>query len=97
MAFFSDTQETASRFGDYIEEFQKTFRANGIAFGSPDDFFAVARKLNASTQLRADLSTLVKSIIDRESGTVSLRTILTIIALASGGPPSTSSSTSSSA
>jgi TonB family protein len=85
MTFFSDSQETVSRFGGYIDELQDFFRSSGVAFGVPDNFFAFARRLQKDTQLRGNLSVLAKSFMERESK-VSLRTILTILAVASGGP-----------
>jgi TonB family protein len=85
MTYFSDSQETISRFGDYIDEFQSVFRSNDVDYGTSDDFFAFARSLNYDAQLRDSLSALVKSIMAREDK-VPLRTILTIIAVASGGP-----------
>jgi TonB family protein len=85
MPYFSDSQEALSRFGDYIEEFQSVFRSNDVDYGTPDDFFALARSLNYDAQLRANLSAQAKSVMARENK-VPLRTILTIIAVASGGP-----------
>jgi TonB family protein len=85
MAFFSDSQETISRFGSYIDELQDLFRTSGVPFGEPGNFFAFARKLQKDIQLRDNLSPLTKSIMERESE-VSLRTLLTILAIASGGP-----------
>jgi TonB family protein len=85
MTYFSDSQETVSRFGDYIDEFQNVFRSNGVDYGTSDDFFAFARTLNYDAQLRASLSAVVKSIMTREDK-IPLRTILSIIAVASGGP-----------
>ncbi|NYF52584.1 energy transducer TonB [Tunturiibacter gelidoferens] len=85
MTFFSDSQETISRFGEYIDELQDFFRSSGVAFGVPDNFFTFARRLQKDTQLRADLSVLAKTFMERESQ-VSLRTVLTILAVASGGP-----------
>jgi TonB family protein len=85
MMFFSDSQDIVSRFGDSIEEFRRVFRANDVDFGTPDDFFAFSRTLKHDTQLRGGLSALAKSVMAKENE-VSLRTILTIIAVASGGP-----------
>jgi len=85
MTYFLDSQETISLFDAYIEEFQRVFRAKGIEFGSSDDFFSFARTLNHHIELREDLVVLVKSILEKENGNVSLRTILTILAVASGG------------
>jgi hypothetical protein len=84
MNFFSDTQETASRFGDYIDDLHDVFRCNGVDFGAPEDFFAFARTLKYHSELRCDVLRVVKSVM--ESGTnISFRTILTVIAVASGG------------
>jgi outer membrane biosynthesis protein TonB len=85
MSFFLNPQETAHRYGDYIEELRAILAANNIKFGSPDNFFAFARRLQSDDLLPGDLSRMVKSIIERETDTVSLRTILTIIAIAVGG------------
>jgi TonB family protein len=85
MAFFSDSQETISRFGGSIDELQDFFRTSAVPYGEPDDFFAFARKLRKDTRLRANLSVLAKSIMERENE-ISLRIFLTILAIASGGP-----------
>ena len=84
MDFFSDTQEAASRFADYIEDLRDVFRCNGVDFGSAEDFFAFARTLRYHSDLRGDVLRVVKSVMDGETN-VSFRTILTIIAVASGG------------
>jgi TonB family protein len=85
MDFFSDTQETASRFGDYIDDLHDVFRCNGIDFGSPEDFFAFARTVKYHSELRGDMLRVVKSVMESETN-ISFRTILTVIAVASGGP-----------
>jgi outer membrane biosynthesis protein TonB len=85
MTNFLDAQETVDRFGVYIQELRAILKANSLKFGSPDNFFAFARRLQSDDLLRADLSRMVKFLIERESSTVSLKTILTVIAIASGG------------
>jgi TonB family protein len=85
MIFFSDTQETASRFVDTIDDLHDVFRCNGIDFGSPEDFFAFARTVKYHSELRGDVLRVVKFVMESETN-ISFRTILTIIALASGGP-----------
>jgi TonB family protein len=90
MTFFSDTQETVSVFGGYIEEFQHVLRENQVNFGTPSDFLPFARSLNRETPLREDLAVLVQSVMEREKN-ISLRKILSIIVIASGGPDLTSS------
>ncbi len=85
MDFFSDTRETASHFGDYIDDLHDVFRCNDVDFGAPEDFFAFARTLKYHSELRGDVMRVVKSVMDGETN-VAFRTILTIIAVASGGP-----------
>ena len=85
MTFYSDSQETISRFGNLIDELQDFFRTSAVPYGEPGDFFAFARRLRKDTQLRANLSILTKSIMERESE-ISLRIFITILAIASGGP-----------
>ncbi len=86
MAFFLDAQETAHRFGDYIEELRTILTTNKIKFGSPDNLCAFARRLQSDDLLPGDLSRMVESIVEREDSTISLRAILSIIAIAVGGP-----------
>jgi len=85
MTIFLDTRETADRFGDYIEELRAIFVANNIKFGSPDNFFEFARRLQSDDLLPGDLSRMIESITERENDDISPRTILTIIAIAVGG------------
>jgi TonB family protein len=84
MNFFSDPQVAASRFGDYIEDLHDVFRCNGIDFGSPQDFLAFARVVKYHSDLRGDVMRVVKSLMESEMN-ISFRTILTVIAVASGG------------
>jgi TonB family protein len=85
MNFFSDPHETALRFGDFIDDLHDVFRCHGVDFGSPEDFFAFARTLKRHSELRVDVLRVVKSVMDSEAN-ISFRTILTVIAVASGGP-----------
>lgn len=85
MDFFSDPQATALRFGDVIDDLHDVFRCHGINFGSPDDFFAFARTLKYHSELRSDLMRVVKFVMESETN-VTFRTLLTILAVASGGP-----------
>jgi TonB family protein len=85
MTILLDAQETVDRFGVYIQELRAILKANNLKFGSPDNFFAFAQRLQSDDLLRTDLSRMVKFFIERNNSKVSLRTILTIIAIASGG------------
>lgn len=84
MILLSDTQETTSRFGEYLEDFRDVFRCNGVDFGSPEDFLVFARTVKYHSELRCDVARVANAVIENEAN-VSLRTILTIIAAASGG------------
>jgi outer membrane biosynthesis protein TonB len=86
MTIFLDPQETAERFELYIQELRAILKANNLKFGSPENFFAFVRRLQSDDLLPADLSRMVKFIVERENSIVTLRTMLTIIAIASGGP-----------
>jgi TonB family protein len=84
MNYFSDTQEISSRFGDYIADLHDVFRCNDVDFGAPENFFSFARRLKYHSELRSDVLRVVKSVM--HSGTnVSFRTILSVIAVSSGG------------
>jgi TonB family protein len=85
MTLHVSPEEISARFGDYIEEFQAILTTNGIKYGSPDNFSSFARRLYSDDLLSADLDRMVRSIILREDGNISLRTVLTIIAIATGG------------
>jgi TonB family protein len=84
MNLISDTQGIASRFSDYIEDLRDVFRCNDVDFGAPEDFFALARTMKYHSDLSRDVARVAKALTEKEAN-VSLRTILTIIAVASGG------------
>ena len=80
------TGETIFRYGEYIEEFHDVFQSNEITFGSPDDFFAFCEILKTNVPLRAELARLTKSLLTKENNNISVRTLLTVISISSGGP-----------
>ncbi len=85
MVYFSNAQETSNLFGGYIEQVQQALAANHVHFGSPSDFPAFTETLETDSRLRNDLAYLARSFMAGEKH-VSLRTVLSIIAIASGGP-----------
>jgi len=85
MNFFLDPHGTARRFGNYIEDLHDIFRCNRVDFGSPQDFVAFAQTVKHQGELRSDVMRVVKSLREDETN-ISFRTILTVIAVASGGP-----------
>jgi TonB family protein len=85
MTFFSDARETSSLFADYIEEVQQLLRAHHVAFGTPYDFLTFVQTLEDDSRLRNDLAVLLRSFMEGENK-VSLPNVLSIVAIASGGP-----------
>jgi TonB family protein len=79
------TRETIFRYGEYIEEFHDAFQSNDIAFGSLDNFFAFCEILKTNTPLRTEIARLTKSLLTKENNNISVRTLLTVIAISSGG------------
>lgn len=85
MGFFADTQETAKRFGRYIAEFEELYRANGISFGTSEDFFRLAPRLARDESFREEFTALTRSAQKREDGRLALTGMLSIVARAAGG------------
>jgi TonB family protein len=86
MPFFLDTQELSQRFGDHISEFCSLLASNHIRHGSPENIFEFATKLESDRQFRLDLSAMVKSVVQRESGELLLTDMMSIIVASVGGP-----------
>lgn len=85
MGFFADTQKTATLFGKYITEFEKLYSANGISFGSPEDFFRLPPKLARDESFRDEFTALARSVQKREEERLPLTQMLSIVARATGG------------
>ena len=85
MVYFSNAQETSNLFGGYIEQVQQALAAHHVHFGSPPDFPAFAETLETDSRLRNDLAVLARSFVAGDEN-VSLRTVLSILSIASGGP-----------
>jgi TonB family protein len=85
MVYFSNAQETSNLFGGYIEQVQQALAAHHVPFGSPADFPAFAETLETDSRLRSDLAVLARSFVTGDEN-VSLRTLLSILSVASGGP-----------
>ncbi len=86
MAFFSNAQETSGRYGGYVAEFQELFGKYEVKFGKPADFLQLSPKLAHDEQFRKEFTVLTKSVGQREEGRLTRTRILTIVALALGGP-----------
>src|SRR5258708_3655671 len=84
MDFFSHPHANPPLFPDYVQHLREVFHCHGLHFGSPEDFFAFARTVKYHSELRGDVLRVVKSVMESETN-ISFRTILTVIAVASGG------------
>jgi TonB family protein len=86
MSFFSNVLETSHHYGGYVAEFKELFRKHEVSFGKQEDFFQLAPKLAYDSEFRAAFAGLTESVKKREDGKLTLTRILTIIAIAMGGP-----------
>ena len=73
-------------YAPYIEELREFFATSGLEFGTPECIFAIDERLRTSTAFFEDLSSLVRSIILRQGGSVPHGVLLQILATAVGGP-----------
>jgi TonB family protein len=76
----------AFRYASYLEELREFFADNRLQYGAPSDIFAITERLQASESFAADLSSMVRSIILREGGSMPHAQLLEILAHAIGGP-----------
>ena len=86
MSFFSNTKETSDRYATYAGEFHELFQNHALSFGRPENLLQLGPKLEHDEQFCADFSTLAKSVAQREEGRLTLTRMLTIVAVAIGGP-----------
>jgi TonB family protein len=86
MSFFLDTKETSQRFGNKMLEIDSLLDINHVSHGSPNDIFEFAKVLESSNQFRIELSTLVKSVVQKESEEILLTDMMSIIMTSVGGP-----------
>lgn len=86
MAFFSDAELVSLEFGAHVRAFQRLFEFHSLRVGAPQDFLQLGPKLAASEGFRLDFSDLARTVRDRERGRMSAAEMLTIAAVAVGGP-----------
>lgn len=72
-------------YAPYIGELQEFFATSGLPCGSPEDIFAISERLRESQAFFEDMSSLVRSIILRQGGSMPHAVLLQILALAVGG------------
>lgn len=86
MSFFSNTKETSDRYATYAGEFHELFQNHALSFGRPENLLQLGPKLEHDEQFCAEFSMLTKSVAQREEGRLTLTRMLTIVAVAIGGP-----------
>lgn len=86
MSPFSDIQETARRFGAFIDDIQRLFAFHALRTGSPESLATLEQSLTAREPLREDLTSLLRAINLSQPEDLPPEKILTIVALAIGGP-----------
>src|ERR1035437_8212452 len=85
MAVLWTTPELASRFAPYIEELHEFFASYGMHYGSAEDMVPLSERLDRPGPFAEDLSSMVRSIILRQGGSMPRADLLEIIAVAIGG------------
>jgi TonB family protein len=74
------------RYAAYLGELHEFLATSGIPFGSPSDLNAVVGRLQQHGAFADDLSSLVRSFILRQGGSMPHAELLEILSLAIGGP-----------
>ncbi|GAC1424358.1 MAG: hypothetical protein NVSMB62_21220 [Acidobacteriaceae bacterium] len=86
MAVLSTNEEIASRFAPYLGELHELFGLHGVPFGSPGDLPQLVERLDSGGFFAEDVSSILRSIILREGGSVPQTELLEVVALAAAGP-----------
>ncbi len=86
MAVLSTNEEIASRFAPYLKELQEVFALHSVPFGTPADLPGAVDRLERSGSFAEDVSSILRSMILREGGTVPQTELLEVLALAAAGP-----------
>ena len=82
----ADTTKVASRFAPYVQELHEFFASHGMHFGEVEDLREFSRKLEAPGPFSSELSSMVRSVIFRERGTVPRSDLLALVAVSIAGP-----------
>lgn len=86
MAVLAIPEEIASRFAPYVRELHELFAMHGVSHGAPTDLPILAARLDIPSHLSEDVSSILRSIILREGGTLPHAELIEILALAVAGP-----------
>src|SRR5947209_2098006 len=86
MAVLAIPEEIASRFAPYVRELHELFAMHGVSHGAPADLPILAARLEIPSHLSEDVSSILRSIILREGGTLPHAELIEILALAVAGP-----------
>ncbi len=86
MEITADTNKVATRFAPYVQELHEFFASHGMHFGDLEDLREFSRKLEAPGPFSSELSSMVRSVIFRERGTVPRSELLALVAVSIAGP-----------
>lgn len=81
----SSTETTEARFALYAEELEEFFASHKLHCGFPDDIVALAETLHAPGFFHEEMSSMIRSILYREKGTVPRTQILDLVVTTIGG------------
>lgn len=86
MVLLPNSEEIGTHYAAYIEELQEFFALHDLRCGSPRELGFLAARLSGRDSFPAELASMVRSFIFREGGAFPLPDLLTVVALAAGGP-----------
>ena len=86
MILLSNSGELARRYEPYILELQEFFATHDVLCGAPRELGFLAARLTGRDSFPGELASMARSFIFREGGSMPLPDLLTVVALAVGGP-----------
>ena len=86
MGALPNSEPFAFRFAPYIKELREFFASSRLHYGSPEDIFPVTERLQNSKTFAEDMSSMIRSILLREGGSMAHAQLLEILAISIGGP-----------
>ena len=79
-------QVNATAQAPYVEELREFFASHHLPYGSPGDIVKLAERVAVPGAFHDEMGSMVRSILIREGGNLPRATLLSIVAVAIGGP-----------
>ena len=86
MAVQAMSEEVASRFAPYVQELRELFGMHGVTYGRAEDLRGFTARLETPGPFAEDVSSILRSIILRQGGSLPQTDLLEILAAAAAGP-----------